>query len=114
MWAYGYPSSGGTSTFVIECAPATWTGRVRSASVGVPSGQVAWAVNMTLPSDGAVALAKLSRQYVGTGVPVAILVGTDVLSAPSFDGVISDGSIQITGGFTEASAKALAHRLTGG
>jgi anthraniloyl-CoA monooxygenase len=26
VWAYGYPSSGGTSTFVIECAPATWTG----------------------------------------------------------------------------------------
>ena len=25
-WAYGYPSTGGTSTFVIECAPATWTG----------------------------------------------------------------------------------------
>ena len=26
VWAYGYPSTGGTSTFVIECAPATWTG----------------------------------------------------------------------------------------
>lgn len=26
VWAYGYPSSGGTSTFVIECAPATWVG----------------------------------------------------------------------------------------
>jgi len=26
LWAYGYPSTGGTSTFVIECSPATWTG----------------------------------------------------------------------------------------
>lgn len=26
VWAYGYPTTGGTSTFVIECAPATWTG----------------------------------------------------------------------------------------
>ena len=26
VWAYGYPSSGGTSTFVVECAPSTWTG----------------------------------------------------------------------------------------
>ena len=26
LWAYGYPSTGGTSTFVIECAPSTWTG----------------------------------------------------------------------------------------
>ncbi len=26
LWAYGYPSSGGTSTFVVECAPSTWTG----------------------------------------------------------------------------------------
>jgi anthraniloyl-CoA monooxygenase len=26
MWSYGYPSPGGTSTFVIECSPSTWTG----------------------------------------------------------------------------------------
>ncbi len=26
VWAYGYPSTSGTSTFVIECAPSTWTG----------------------------------------------------------------------------------------
>ena len=26
VWAYGYPSTGGTSTFVVECAPSTWTG----------------------------------------------------------------------------------------
>jgi anthraniloyl-CoA monooxygenase len=26
LWSYGYPTTGGTSTFVIECAPATWTG----------------------------------------------------------------------------------------
>jgi 2-polyprenyl-6-methoxyphenol hydroxylase-like FAD-dependent oxidoreductase len=26
LWAYGYPSTGGTSTFVVECAPSTWTG----------------------------------------------------------------------------------------
>ena len=25
LWAYGYPSTGGTSTFVVECAPSTWT-----------------------------------------------------------------------------------------
>ena len=25
VWAYGYPSTGGTSTFVVECAPSTWT-----------------------------------------------------------------------------------------
>ncbi len=26
IWAYGYPSSGSTSTFIIECSPSTWTG----------------------------------------------------------------------------------------
>jgi anthraniloyl-CoA monooxygenase len=26
VWAYGYPSSGATSTFIVECSPATWTG----------------------------------------------------------------------------------------
>ncbi len=26
VWAYGYPSTGGTSTFVVECTPSTWTG----------------------------------------------------------------------------------------
>ncbi len=24
IWAYGYPSSGATSTFIVECAPSTW------------------------------------------------------------------------------------------
>ena len=24
VWAYGYPSSGATSTFIVECAPSTW------------------------------------------------------------------------------------------
>ncbi len=26
IWAYGYPSSGATSTFIVECAPSTWAG----------------------------------------------------------------------------------------
>ena len=26
VWAYGYPSSGATSTFIVECAPSTWEG----------------------------------------------------------------------------------------
>jgi 2-polyprenyl-6-methoxyphenol hydroxylase-like FAD-dependent oxidoreductase len=26
VWAYGYPSSGATSTFIVECSPSTWTG----------------------------------------------------------------------------------------
>ena len=25
VWAYGYPSSGGTSTFIVECSPETWS-----------------------------------------------------------------------------------------
>jgi anthraniloyl-CoA monooxygenase len=26
VWAYGYPSSGATSTFIVECSPSTWKG----------------------------------------------------------------------------------------
>jgi anthraniloyl-CoA monooxygenase len=26
VWAYGYPSSGETSTFIVECSPETWAG----------------------------------------------------------------------------------------
>ena len=26
VWAYGYPSSGDTSTFIVECSPETWEG----------------------------------------------------------------------------------------
>ncbi|HEX4189925.1 MAG TPA: hypothetical protein VHZ06_02945 [Marmoricola sp.] len=94
-------------------APATWSGRAQSANAGIPQGQAHWVVNISLDSDGTAAFTKLSRRLLESGGRVAVLVGTDVLAASRFTGVITDGQMQITGGFTEASAKALAHRLTG-
>lgn len=35
IWAYGYPSSGATSTFVVECAPSTWDGLDLGADDGL-------------------------------------------------------------------------------
>jgi len=35
VWAYGYPSSGATSTFIVECAPSTWEGLGLSADGGL-------------------------------------------------------------------------------
>jgi 2-polyprenyl-6-methoxyphenol hydroxylase-like FAD-dependent oxidoreductase len=36
IWAYGYPSSGATSTFIVECAPPTWEGLGLGADDGLP------------------------------------------------------------------------------
>ena len=40
VWAYGYPSSGATSTFIVECAPSTWEGLGLSAGAARRCGHI--------------------------------------------------------------------------
>lgn len=110
---------GGPTDYQLACdaaktkyllAPATWFGHPKRATA---ADHGAWAVAVSLDSTGASALAKLSREMYLSGGRVALLVGTELVAVPGFDGVITDGSIQITGGLTKATAHALADRLTG-
>ena len=81
------------------------------ASAGVPQQQVQWVVSLQLGGEGKQVFADLSRNMVGTEQQFAIVLDGQVISAPTFDGVITNGEAQISGNFNETSAQSLATSL---
>jgi preprotein translocase subunit SecD len=84
---------------------------LKSASAGIPQQSVSWQVNLTLGGEGKQVFADLSRAMAGSPQQFAVVLDGRVISAPTFNGVIPDGSAQISGNFTEASANSLATSL---
>ncbi|MET3963667.1 preprotein translocase subunit SecD [Marmoricola sp. OAE513] len=92
---------------------------LKTASAGIPQGELEWTVNLTLSNKvGAVSdFTKISQKLLdnknASAMPTqfAIVLDGQVLSAPQFTGVITDGKPQITGDFTESTAKSLANSL---
>ena len=82
-----------------------------SASAGVPQNEVSWVVNLEVGGDGQDAFTEISRALVGSERQFAIVLDGVVISAPTMDGLITNGQAQISGNFTEASAGALATSL---
>ncbi|MEO6827562.1 MAG: protein translocase subunit SecD [Microbacteriaceae bacterium] len=86
-------------------------GMVQSQT-GSSTGQ--WAVNLVFNAEGTKDFATVSQRLYGLKTPLnqfAFVLDGKVLSAPSMNGVITDGKPQITGNFTEESSKALADQL---
>ncbi len=88
---------------------------ISSASAIAPGssqGQVQWAVGLQLKSKGADEQLKLSQAMANDQTKTfAIVLDGQVVSAPYFQGVIADGTSQITGNFSEDEAKSLATSL---
>lgn len=81
-------------------------------SQGASTGQ--WAVNIIFDSTGTQQFADVTSRLVGlTGSQnqFAIVLDGKVISAPTTQAAITDGKPQITGNFTETTAKALADQL---
>ncbi|MGN6783009.1 MAG: protein translocase subunit SecD [Marmoricola sp.] len=76
-----------------------------------------WVVSLTFKGDAVGTFADLSRKMVPSSSSpyangrFAIVLDGQTLSAPGFTGVIPDGTAQITGNFTQASAATLADAL---
>lgn len=73
-----------------------------------------WAVNITFDSTGAAEFGKVTTRLFGLPAPrnqFGIVLDGKVISAPATRGVITDGKPQITGNFTQQSAKTLADQL---
>lgn len=73
-----------------------------------------WAVNLVFNEAGTKAFAEVSTRLFGLEAPrnqFAFVLDGAVLSAPSMNGVITDGKPQITGSFTQESSKSLADQL---
>jgi preprotein translocase subunit SecD len=82
-----------------------------SASAGVPQNQVAWVVNLAIGGGGKDEFTKISRALYNTQDQFAVVLDGKVLSAPTMNGLITNGEAQISGNFTEASAQSLATSL---
>ncbi|MDR5700606.1 protein translocase subunit SecD [Agromyces aerolatus] len=83
-------------------------------STGGQTGQ--WAVNIVFDGTGTEEFAKVSTRLFGLKGQTprdqfAFVLDGAVLSAPSMNGVITDGRPQITGQFDQESSKALADQL---
>lgn len=73
-----------------------------------------WAVNLVFNDAGTKAFAQVSTRLYGLESPrnqFAFVLDGAVLSAPAMNAVITDGKPQITGSFTQESAKSLADQL---
>ncbi|WP_404320132.1 protein translocase subunit SecD [Arthrobacter luteolus] len=75
-----------------------------------------WAVNLDFNGEGTQKFREVSERLLGFGDgspqnQFAIVLDGQVISAPSMNVLITDGNAQITGQFTQESAKALSEQL---
>jgi preprotein translocase subunit SecD len=73
-----------------------------------------WVVNITLDGEGTDIFADISQRLYGATAPqnqFAFVLDGSVISAPSMNGLITDGRPSISGSFTEETAKTLADQL---
>jgi len=85
---------------------------VKQTSQGISTGE--WAVYITFDEAGTQVFGDVTQRLVGyTGVRnmFAIVLDGKVISAPTTNSAITNGKPEISGGFTQASAKTLADQL---
>ena len=82
-----------------------------SASAGIPDQSVNWAVDLKFDGAGTEDFTEISRTLFGTEKQFAIVLDGQVISAPTMNGVITNGEAQITGDFSEAEATSLSTSL---
>lgn len=88
------------------------TAGLATSQQGVSTGQ--WVVDITFDSTGTTQFSKVTTRLVGlTGVrnQFAIVMAGRVISAPTTNAAITNGRAEISGNFTEESAKELANQL---
>jgi protein-export SecD/SecF family membrane protein len=81
------------------------------AQAAIPQNQVNYVVQLDFNGKGTDAFTKISEALVGTEKQFGIVLDGQVISAPTMNGLITDGRPQIEGNFTQASAKSLATSL---
>jgi preprotein translocase subunit SecD len=93
--------------------PARIVGGVVDAEAEIPEGQSDWAVTVQLDGSAADEFRELTEELVATQGQVAIVLDGTVISAPTVNGVIDGGLVQISGQLTAEAAQSLADRLEG-
>jgi preprotein translocase subunit SecD len=82
---------------------------LRSADSGLVD--FGYVVNIAFKGEATKTFTTISQDLVGTERQFAIVLDGTVISAPTMEGVITDGRAQISGNFTQESAQGLATSL---
>lgn len=88
--------------------------KLTTASAGVPQNQVQWVVNLEFNGEGATAFANATGTLASRQPPenqFAIVLDSEVISAPSVSQSITGGRAEISGSFNQQSATELANIL---
>ncbi len=107
---YVYKTPTGESETVLMDGSA-----VKSATAGYTrdkNGDAQYIVSLELNDEGAKTFASVTEEYYGK--TVSIWMDDLMISAPTVDGVVTDGHAQITGNFTAETATALANKINAG
>lgn len=88
------------------------------AKLDPTSSSTGWTIEIRLTSADAVAFADLTRRVSAEpeGTParqIAIIAGTEILSAPAVIEPLTTGEVSITGGFRRDTAEGFVRRFTG-
>lgn len=83
-----------------------------SARVSTESGKNEYMVQLELNDEGKQLFADITEQYLQQAI--SIYMDETLLSAPTVQAHITDGSAQITGNFTAEEAQTLANQINGG
>ena len=94
--------------------PAVIVGGIEHAEAVIPVNQVNWVVSIDLDGAATKAFSELSQDLAGTERQFAVVLDGEILTAPTMNGLITNGQAQIEGNFTEEAAKELARRLEAG
>jgi preprotein translocase subunit SecD len=81
------------------------------ASAGIPQQQLNWVVNLDFNGHGTDEFTKISRALYGTEKLFAIVLDGKVISAPTMNGIITNGQAEISGNFNQETAQSLATSL---
>ncbi len=88
---------------------------IQSVSVGLSSNaSTDYAVSIELDAEGTQAFAEATADLVSDNGKIVIILDGEVQSAPAVQAEITDGKVQITGGYTLEEAKALQTVLESG
>lgn len=77
-------------------------------------GKLEYVVALELNTDGVSKFAEATSRLAGTSTPISIWMDNTMISAPSVNTAITDGSAVITGNFDADSAKKLADQINSG
>ena len=77
-------------------------------------GDYEYLVALELSPEGSSKFAEATAELAGSSTPISIWMDNTMISAPSVNSAITDGSAVITGNFTQETAKKLADQINSG